>query len=196
MNVFNRIVMIILIILALVTTLVAAVVPFATLQFLTRTLETVRVGLEAMYNSGPLIFMLAQIAVALAAVLIFGTLLVLEIRRGRPATVQVVTAEGGKADILLDSVAMRLSYHLDQLAEVISVTPRVRAKGNVVNVELEVETSPDVDVPMKTQEILHVTREVIEDRMGLKLGRAEVRIRHAPYPTETGVPTVIGSGQQ
>lgn len=196
MNVFNRIVMIILIILALVSTLVAAVIPFATLQFLERTLETVRVGLEAMYNSGPLVFMLAQIAAALAAVLIFGTLLVLEIRRGRPATVQVVTPEGGKANILLDSVGMRLSYHLDQLAEVISVTPRVRAKGNVVNVELDVETSPDVDVPMKTQEILHVTREVIEDRMGLKLGRAEVRIRHAPYPKETGAPTVIGSGQQ
>ncbi len=195
MNVFNRVVIVILIILALVGALIAVIIPFAVIDFLLRFLETLRVILETTYTTAPLVFLLSQIAVALAVAIICGILLALELRRGRPATVQVATAEGGRADILLDSVAMRLAYHLDQLADVISVTPRVRAKGNVVNVELDVETSPDVEVPMKTQEILHVTREVIEERMGLRLGRAEVRIRHAPYPQERGMPTVVGSEQ-
>lgn len=193
MNVFNRVVMVLLIILILIGTLVAVVMPFAVIDFLIRFLETLRVALETTFATAPLLFLVGQIAVGLAAVIICGVLLVLELRRGRPATVQIVTAEGGRANIVLDSVAMRLAYHLDQLADVISVTPRVRAKGNVINVELDVETSPDVEVPMKTQEILHVTREVIEERMGLKLGRAEVHLRHAPYPQEKGAPTVVGS---
>ena len=196
MNVFNRVVMIVLILLAMVGLLILTAAPLSTLAVLIQFLETARVGLEAMYASGPLIFVAAQVAIGLAIVLIFGTLLGLEVRRGRPAMVQVTTAEGGRANVLLDSVAMRLAYHLDQLADVISVTPHVRAKGNVVYVDLDVETSPDVEVPMKTQEILHVTREVIEERMGLKLGRAEIRIRHAPYPAERGGPTVVDSTQR
>ena len=46
---------------------------------------------------------------------------------------------------------------------------------------------------MKTEEIMHVIREVIEERMGLRLGRAEVRIRHAPYPEEMNQNTITGS---
>lgn len=196
MNAFNRTVMILLIILALVASLIATLAPFNTLTFLVDFLQTVRVGLEAMYNNNPFIFMMGQAGIAIAVTLILITLLVLEVRRGQPATVQVVTPEGGRANILLDSVAMRLAYHLDQLADVISVTPRVRAKGNVVHVDLDVETSPDVEVPMKTQEILHVTREVIEERMGLQLGQVNVRIRHAPYADEESAPRLIGSAQQ
>jgi len=37
---------------------------------------------------------------------------------------------------------------------------------------------------MKTEEVLQVTREVIVERMGLKLGKVQVKIKHAPYPKE------------
>jgi len=37
-------------------------------------------------------------------------------------------------------------------------------------------------VPMKTEEVMQVTREVIEDHMGLKLGKVTINIKHAPYP--------------
>ncbi len=196
MNIFNRVVMIILIILTLVASLLTVSLPFLVIDTLIQFLTTVRVGLERMYESGPFVFLLVQIIIAIALVLVLGTLLVLEVRRGRPAVVEVVTAEGGKANVLVDSVAMRLSYHLDQLADVISVKPRVRGKGNVVHVDLEVETSPDVQVPMKTQEILHVTREVVEERMGLKLGRVNVHLRHAPYPKDAETPAFIGAQEQ
>ncbi len=191
MNVFNRVMMIILIILMLIASLITVVLPFWVIDTVIQFLRTVRAGLEQMYVTGPLVFLVGQIVVAVALVLILGTLFVLEVRRGRPAAVEVVTAEGGKAKVLVDSISMRLSYHLDQLADVISVKPRVRAKGNVVHVDLEVETSPDVQIPMKTQEILDVTREVVEQRMGLKLGRVNVRIRHVPYPEETGAPPIV-----
>jgi hypothetical protein len=37
-------------------------------------------------------------------------------------------------------------------------------------------------VPTKTEEVCQVAREVVEDRMGLKLRKIKVNIRHAPYP--------------
>ncbi len=193
MNTFNRIVMIFLLVVLLIVSLIATVVPFAVLDALIRFLMTTRSGLESMYRAGPLVFMLAQAGIILALAIIIGTLLVLEIRRGKPPVVKVTTPEGKQAAILVDSVAMRLRYHLDQLADVIDVVPQVKAKGDLVNVTVEVITSPDVNVPMKTQEILHLLREVVEERMGLKLGRADVRIKHAPYPGDSGAPKVIDS---
>jgi hypothetical protein len=50
-----------------------------------------------------------------------------------------------------------------------------------VNVRLKVQTRPEIDVPMKTDEIVAVTREVVTERMGLQLGKIQVSIDHAPY---------------
>jgi len=47
---------------------------------------------------------------------------------------------------------------------------------------LEVQTSPDVDIAPKAEEICALAKELVEDRMGLQLEReVQVRIRHAPY---------------
>ncbi len=196
MNTFNRVVMIVLLFVLLVLSLFAAVMPFFVLDTLIRFLMATRGSLESLYRTGPLIFMFAQAGVVLALAIIFGTLLALEIRRGKPPVVKVTTPDGKQAAVLVDSVAMRLRYHLDQLADVIDVRPEVKAKGNVVHVTVEVETSPDVNVPMKTQEILHLVQEVVEERMGLKLGRADVRIKHAPYPGDANAPKVIDSRRE
>ncbi len=196
MNTFNRVVMIVLLLVLLVLSFVTALVPFFVLDALIQFLMTTRSSLANMYHTGPFIFMIAQVGIVLALVIIFGTLLVLEIRRSKPPVVRVTTPDGKPATILVDSVAMRLRYHLDQLADVIDVRPDVKAKGDVVHVTVEVETSPDINVPMKTQEILHLIREVVEERMGLKLGRADVRIKHAPYPGDAHAPKVIDSRRE
>ena len=48
---------------------------------------------------------------------------------------------------------------------------------------------------MKTQEILDVVQEVVEQRMGLRLGRASVHVKHAAYPVAPEEARVIGSTQ-
>jgi hypothetical protein len=35
---------------------------------------------------------------------------------------------------------------------------------------------------MKTDEVIAVAREVVEEQMGLQLGKVHVRIQHAAYP--------------
>ena len=66
----------------------------------------------------------------------------------------------------------------------IKVSPHISGRGRGVDIDLLLETSPDIDVPMKTEEVLQVTREVVAERMGLKLGKVQVKIKHAPYPRE------------
>ncbi len=195
MNVFNRIVMVVLLLIFLLLGLVTAAVPFYVLALIRDGAAALYETLWALYTLNPWLFLFAQVAVGLGVVLLAGTLLVLELRRGHPPLVTVVTEEGGRAAVQLDAVALRLAYHLDQLADVVEVHPKVRKKGNAIYVTVEVITSPDVDVPMKTQEILHLIREVVEERMGLKLGRADVRLRHAPYPSAEDT-RVIGSTPQ
>ncbi|MGD8518608.1 MAG: hypothetical protein PVG54_16710, partial [Anaerolineae bacterium] len=99
-------------------------------------------------------------------------------------TIRVEKLAGGEAHITTDSIEQRLAYNLDQLPDVIKVAPRITGRSRGVDIELLLETSPDIDVPMKTEEVLEVTREVVGERMGLKLGKVQVKIKHAPYPSE------------
>ena len=62
--------------------------------------------------------------------------------------------------------------------------PAVKSRGGAVDIRLEIETAPDIDIPMKTDEVVGVTREVIERDMGLKLGKLDVRMRCEPFEPE------------
>jgi len=74
-----------------------------------------------------------------------------------------------------------VGWHVDQLTDVITVIPQVRTRGTAVDITLDLETTPDVDVPMKTEEVMAVVRDVVEGQMGLQLRRVKVNVRHAPY---------------
>ena len=81
-------------------------------------------------------------------------------------------------------MARRLQWHLDQVADVITVVPSVRSRGGSVDIRLEIETAPDIDIPMKTDEVVDVTRDIIEQDMGLRLGKLDVHMRCAPFEPE------------
>jgi hypothetical protein len=115
------------------------------------------------------------------AVLIAFLVVRVEFRRREPRAVKVKGNSGGQASVTADSVSRRLVWHIDQLADVIRVTPEVKARGSVVDVKLLLETRPEIDVPMKTDEVIAVAREVVEERMGLQLGKIEVRVKHVAY---------------
>ncbi len=183
MNAFNRIVVFIVLALLLISLVALALAPFSTLSWLQGVLGNGAAVISEYQTSDTLNFNIARIAVVIAALVIFLPLLMAEIpRRKVEPTVRLQTTSGD-AQVTADSIARRLSWHLDQLADVISVQPEVRPRGDRVDVLLNVETSPAIEVPMKTEEVMLVAREVVEDRMGLKLGRLDVRIRHTDFPT-------------
>lgn len=181
MNIINRFLAVIFALILLVGVLALTVTPFATLTWLRDGLEGFQQSLLMQQSQNPMLFMIARLLVAVVVMLLFVTFVLAEWpKRAQPA-VRLQTSTGA-AEVTTDSVARRLRWHLDQLADVIAVEPTVRPHGDRVDVFLEVETSPVIEVPMKTEEVMLVAREVVEERMGLKLGRLDVRIRHSEYP--------------
>lgn len=184
MNGFNRIVAILLWLILLIAILVAAIAPLQSIEWLQSSLADLAAWLTAVKLENPVYFVVGQAAVGIGALLILGALIFFEALTMRRRGVRIRTAEGGAAELDTVSVARRLQWHLDQLAEVITVVPAVRSRGGSVDIRLEIETAPDIDIPMKTDEVVDVTRDIIEDDMGLRLGKLDVHMRCAPFDPE------------
>ena len=185
MNVFNRLVVILLLLLIIIATVPIMAFPKDSFWLATEIFDGLRQD-SANYIGGPdkLGFAAGRVIVGGAVVILCLILLWLEIRRPRKRTIRTQKLAGGEAHITVASIEQRLAYNIDQLPDVVKVTPHISGKSRGVDIDLLLETSPDIDVPMKTEEVLEVTREVIGERMGLKLGKVQVKIKHAPYPNE------------
>lgn len=184
MTTFNRIIAILLWLLLMALIGVVAVIPLQTIDMLQTWLGEAEAYLLASQAANPSNFLIGQIAVGVSALIVFGILIGVEIWTGQRRGVRIRTAQGGSAELDTASISRRLSWKLDQLAEIISVVPIVKSKGGSVDIKLEIEAAPDVDVPMKTDEVVDVTRELIEQEMGLKLGKLDVHMRYAPFDPE------------
>jgi hypothetical protein len=184
MNALNRIVMILLLVVIIVVVAVIAIYPAASFEFVSNVFGGLKNLSSDNFDYSWQIFALGRVFIGGAVVILCLFLLWLELRRPRKKTIRAQKMAGGEAHIATTSVEQRLAYNIDQLPDVIHVSPRITGKGRGVDSDLLLETSPDIDVPMKTEEVLQVTREVIVERMGLKLGKVQVKIKHAPYPKE------------
>jgi hypothetical protein len=180
-NILNRIVTILLVLVLLALALVLAVFPVQALTTAQRGLEAVDAFFLVLESSYFWLFVAARVLLVLLAVFIAGLLFWGELRPKQPRSVRIHTEAGSIAEVTAESVARRLAWHIDQLADVISVSPQVRPRGRAVDVRLDLRTSPEIDVPMKTDEVVALAHEVIAERMGLQPGKIEVHIDHAPY---------------
>ncbi len=181
-NVINRAVVILLLVALLALGILAGVVPFAVLAWAQGSLAWLQETLSRLQETTPTLFLAGQAAVVALSSLILGALLWLEIRRAKPRAAPVAVEGAARARVTTDSIAQRLGWHLSRLADVHNVRPTVRASGRRVDIRIEMETSPEIEIPMKTEEVIAVTREVVEERMGLHLGKVDVHIRHAALP--------------
>ncbi|HXF64244.1 MAG TPA: hypothetical protein VNK95_21630 [Caldilineaceae bacterium] len=184
MTTFNRIVAILVWLLLAALIAIVAVIPIQVVEWARLQLEQAESLLRAWQESDPNNFLIGQIAAGVVGLVVFGLLIGLEIWSGQRRGVRIRTVQGGSAELDTASISRRLSWQLDQLAEIISVVPIVKSKGGSVDIKLEIEAAPDVDVPMKTDEVVEVTRDLIEQDMGLKLGRLDVHMRYAPMDPE------------
>ncbi len=188
MNIFNRLVVIVLLVVSMIVLPMALVLVPARPDIVAIMGQQALIRLTAIGGQNRIPFILGGASLAVLTFVACGLLLWLELRRPHGKAVRVQKVSGGEAKVTTDSIARRLAYNIDQLAEVISAKPKITAKGKGVHVRLNVETGPEIDVPAKTEEISRVAREVIEERMGLKLaGRLEINIKHAPYPKDWSV---------
>ncbi len=184
MSGFNRVVAILLWIVLLVAVLALAIAPA---NALTQVQGWLGQWIDALNNwraESPTNFFIAQIAIGVGATILFAMLIWFEVATARRRGVRIYTSEGGSAELETNSIGRRLTWHLDQLAEVITVVPAVRSRGSAVDIKLEIEAAPDVDIPLKTEEVVQVTREVIEQELGLRMGKLDVHMRTVPFAEE------------
>ncbi len=176
MNVFNRIFTLLGLLLTipfLVLLMVMVALPAPTIGALQ--------GFLTNLTNLPLGTRIVGIVIGTGLILLVLALLWLEVRPAPRQTVRIRQVEGGEAAMSIESVAQRLTYSVSELADVIRVSPKIVSRGKAIDVRLDIETAPDVDVPAKTSEVVNVAREVIEQRMGLTLRKIVVNIHHAPY---------------
>lgn len=173
MNIFNRVVMVVLLLLALAASVVFIIIPVRLLDVVSDAITLLAQSIQV----ARLVFVL----IGIGFILLWFLLLVLELWRPPRRTVRVEKVSGGQAEMTVEAIAQRVVYRVDQLADVVNVKPRIRAGRGGVDIDLDLETTPDIDVPTKTEEVCAVVKDVIEERMGLRLRRIRVKVRHAPY---------------
>jgi hypothetical protein len=134
-------------------------------------------------TSGPNSALTQLICMGLAALMSLIAILFLILEFQRPAVkhLKVQQVMGGDAEITADAIVHRLEQAILQIPDILKVRSRIASakKGNIVDLAIEVETNPDVNVPQKTQEVLTTARSVTEEKMGLKAGKIQVRLDHS-----------------
>jgi hypothetical protein len=175
MNTFNRAMTILLFVTLMIVLPIVMILPDVVITLLQQFLSAVLLGMNSYYR-------VILILLGVISFIICGLVLYLEVRRPPRRRVKLQKITGGEVELAVESIALRLEYRLDQLADVVKVIPKIKPRRGSVDVELNLETAPDIDVPTKTEEVCQVARDVIEERMGLKLNKIRVNIKHAPYP--------------
>lgn len=177
MNAFNRVVFILLILALIAVLIVTAVVPFTVLERLIYTLQQAQNLLQARWPWSYLLALAAIIVLVLLALV----LLWLEVRPRAKKTLMVRTVGGTQAQVSIDSVQQALQQRISQLGDVFKVRPTVAGKGGGVDVLLELETPPEIDIPAKVDEVSQAARDLIESKMGLHVSKVRVLLKHGPY---------------
>ncbi len=186
MNVFNRVLVVLLLLVFVVLVGVGAAVPERSLAAVERLVQAAK----------PLVFLPMVYlwwAVAAALIVLALLLLALELYRPRHLTVQVRQASGGVVELSTESVSRSLEYHIRQVPGVNQVRPQVESRGRSVRVALELETDPLADVPAKSEEVMQLARELVEGKLGLKMapGGLRVQVRQGAYRQGGGVAQAV-----
>lgn len=192
MRVFNRVVVVAQILCLVVALIVAAVVPSTVLDDLLYTAQRAQDSLLMGWPRSYVLFL----AVDIALIFLLVVLLWLELRPTAKKTVTIRSVSGAQAEVSTSSVEQSLEYRIGQVGDVVRVRPSVRGKRRRVDIVIDLETMPEIDIPTKMEEVSRAAREVAEGKMGLKIGKLKVRMRQVPHgrakavrPTPTLPPT-------
>ena len=188
MNSVNRVLIVILLLVAMVLCSVLLVAPVRVLTAVAQQSAAL-----VQFLNGMRVFARVGLGILFAVVLDIIILLILiaEVRRPTAKAIRVKKTAGGEVQVSVNSIADRLKYEVDQLSGVLRTKPQVMAKRGGVAVELDVETAAEIDVPEKAERIVETARQVVEEKMGLKLARPpKVNLRAVPYPSTPGRPRV------
>jgi hypothetical protein len=189
MNTFNRVVLVILLLAAMILCSFAFVVPVPSLRLLAQQAGGVA---DFFARVRPIVRLPLGILLALIVDLVGILLIVLEVRRPAPRSISVEQATGGEVTLSIASIADQVRAEVNQLPEVLQAKPKVSAKRKGVVVEVDAKIAAEAELPGKAERIVETVRRVVEEKMGLKLARAPKvnieAVRQAPGARVTETP--------
>nr|MBC7244476.1 alkaline shock response membrane anchor protein AmaP [Chloroflexota bacterium] len=177
MNTFNRAIVLLGTLLLIVLLIIAAVVPNTVLERLLYTLQQAQDVLVGRWPMSYVFFLVVDILLIFLLIV----LLWLEIRPQAKKTLTVRTTSGTQAEVSTASLAQGLQSRLSGVSDVFKVRPVVRGRRDGVDILLDVEIAPEVDIPSKVEEISQTARDLIESRMGLKVSKIKVQLKQVPH---------------
>jgi uncharacterized alkaline shock family protein YloU len=182
MNTVNRIVLVLLLLLAMVFCTLTLIVPMQSLQIIQQQAGALA---DLLGRIRYVVRLPVGILLALIVDLVGILLIILELRRPETKAINVEQAGGGEVTLSVASIADQLKAELDQLPEVVQAKPKVSAKRKGVVVELDARIIAEAGVPNKAERIVETIRRVVEQKMGLKLARSpKVNIETVRRPSE------------
>jgi hypothetical protein len=177
MNAFNRVFVIITLVVLLVAGVLALVAPAFTLSLIQNTANSIRTNFFAGFTDvGRFI---ARVTLAIGWAMLMGLLLWREMRRSSSRTIEVARYTGGNAiRISTGAVAEKVQDAVNGISGVIDAKVKATGRERAVEIKLDVTATKDTDLVSKAEEIAIVTRQVVQDQLGLKLsGKPQVAIQ-------------------
>jgi hypothetical protein len=127
------------------------------------------------------------VALALIVDLLLAFVIFLEVKRKRKRYIRVQQAEGGMVNISIDSVVEQLKYVLDPMEGVVEVKPHIKAKGNKVQAMVDVTVTKGRNIPTMAERLVREVKNALTQDLGLEVaGDPEVRLR--VHPKAEGAP--------
>lgn len=120
-------------------------------------------------------------ALAAVAGLVAFVILWFEVIPGGAPGVRLQQVSGSTAVITTEAIAQRVRYDAEQIPDVRQARPSVRTNGKDVDVRLDLKLASGVDVPPLVENVSRTVREGVESKMGVKLRRLRVSVRHEAY---------------
>jgi hypothetical protein len=113
-------------------------------------------------------------------------LILLEYPRSSARRLRILSVQGVEVLMSSDAITQQLEYSLDALSDVIKVRAQVVSAGKDKGVDVFVElwTTADADVKAKTEESAGVARHVIEDKLGLEVGKVQIKLDQVKAPAK------------
>ncbi|MDW8351098.1 MAG: alkaline shock response membrane anchor protein AmaP [Anaerolineae bacterium] len=177
MNTFNRVFVIVMLVALLVLGVFALVTPAGLLALMQTIANWFRGTVFASYSDTGRVLVRLILAILWAALI--GLLLWWELRRSGSRTIELARYTGGSTiRISTEAVQEKVKEQVDAIPGVIESRVRATGRNRAVELSLDVSVTKDVDLVAKAEEIAAITRQVVQDQLGLKLSaKPEVAIK-------------------
>lgn len=180
MNFINRTIVVVLLLAAFVASCAGFIVMLAARSSIVAALQPT---LNAMSDPAQIFPLLFCLGLALLVAVVSVLLLYAELMPSGKMRMRLKSIQGAEVMMSADAITTQLQYALDPLPGVISVHPKVgKGKNDAVDVMVELVTTSDVSVKQKTDEVMDVTRSVLEGGLGLRVGNVQIKIDQMKPP--------------